>query len=84
MKKVFKIIGKVLLGLLILIVLFVVIMTIYNQIMLKKKLQQLQFRAGAKYIQGIKHDQALLIIGRPARGMKGHKMPPSNKKIYPI
>jgi len=36
MKKAFKIIGKVFLGLLILIVLFVVIMTIYNQIMLKK------------------------------------------------
>lgn len=36
MKKALKIIGKVLLGLLILIVVFLVIMTIYNQIMLKK------------------------------------------------
>ncbi|MCR4761356.1 MAG: alpha/beta hydrolase [Oscillospiraceae bacterium] len=36
MKKAFKIIGKVFLGLLILIALFLVIMTVYNQIMLKK------------------------------------------------
>lgn len=36
MKKVLKITGKVLLGLLILIVLLLVIMTVYNQIMLKK------------------------------------------------
>ena len=36
MKKVIKITGKVLLGLLILIVLLLVIMTVYNQIMLRK------------------------------------------------
>jgi hypothetical protein len=36
MKKALKIIGKVFLGLLILIALFLVIMTVYNQIMLKK------------------------------------------------
>ncbi len=36
MKKAFRIIGKVFLGLLILIVLFLVVMTVYNQIMLKK------------------------------------------------
>ena len=36
MKKVLKITGKVLLGLLILIVLLLVIMTVYNQIMLRK------------------------------------------------
>ena len=36
MKKAFKIIGKVFLGLLSLIVLFLVIMTVYNQIMMKK------------------------------------------------
>ena len=36
MKKTLKIIGKVFLGLLILIALFLVIMTVYNQIMLKK------------------------------------------------
>ena len=36
MKKACKIIGKILLGLLLLIVLFLIIMTVYNQIMLKK------------------------------------------------
>lgn len=36
MKKAFRIIGKIFLGLLILIVLFLVVMTVYNQIMLKK------------------------------------------------
>ncbi len=36
MKKVFKIIGKVLLGILILIVAFLIVMSIYNQIMLRK------------------------------------------------
>ena len=36
MKKALKIIGKGLLGLLILIALFLVIMTVYNQIMLNK------------------------------------------------
>ena len=36
MKKAFKIIGKVLLGLLILLAVFLIVMTIYNQIMLKK------------------------------------------------
>ena len=36
MKKAFKIIGKVLLGLLILIVLLLVILAVYNQIMLRK------------------------------------------------
>lgn len=36
MKKAFRIIGKIFLGLLILIVLFLVVMAVYNQIMLKK------------------------------------------------
>ena len=36
MKKALKIVGKVLLGLLILIVLLLVILTVYNQIMLRK------------------------------------------------
>ena len=36
MKKAFKIIGKVVLGLLILLAVFLIVMTIYNQIMLRK------------------------------------------------
>ena len=36
MKKVFRIVGKVLLGLLILAALFLIVMTVYNQIMLKR------------------------------------------------
>ena len=62
MKKVLKITGKVLLGLLILIVLLLVIMTVYNQIMLRKNKDLYETPLG-KFVEVDGHNMSIYTEG---------------------